>query len=343
MIKKLILHIGAPKTGSSFIQKSLFVNKELLGEFGILYPDILLWHDNSHHYLSLSLRGLEYGDKKIPTFVKTTKHFLSYLDYARSVFSGDIHHVIISTELLFLNLNAEKPNIKKRLERLFKEFDDILICAFFREPVSYIESTFKQSVKDPNDRTSERPWDYYLKRKTLIFYDQIAQSWIDSFPNIKFKKLIYQKEHLINNVYLDLVQYFLYETIENIPFESLRSLTGLKKKTVNPSMEGAALKLKFHLNPKIDSFEENKLLTQFLMKNFNDKTSNYSVFTSHQRAEIIQDFKTFSPGFYKDFDFDNVMKLDYNFSSVSNSRLKTFYTKLEASGQNHLFESLFMT
>ena len=33
------LHIGAPKTGTSAIQKSLFNNRKLLVKHGFIYPD----------------------------------------------------------------------------------------------------------------------------------------------------------------------------------------------------------------------------------------------------------------------------------------------------------------
>jgi hypothetical protein len=36
--RKVILHVGTPKTGTSYLQHVLFKNKRLLGEHGILYP-----------------------------------------------------------------------------------------------------------------------------------------------------------------------------------------------------------------------------------------------------------------------------------------------------------------
>ncbi|MGH1398028.1 MAG: hypothetical protein ACRBCT_02330 [Alphaproteobacteria bacterium] len=40
MKKKLILHIGQSKTGTTSLQYFLHANKEKLSEMGILYPDV---------------------------------------------------------------------------------------------------------------------------------------------------------------------------------------------------------------------------------------------------------------------------------------------------------------
>jgi hypothetical protein len=36
--KRVLLHVGTPKTGTSYLQDVLFRNRELLREHGILYP-----------------------------------------------------------------------------------------------------------------------------------------------------------------------------------------------------------------------------------------------------------------------------------------------------------------
>ena len=38
MTRRVLLHVGAPKTGTSFVQDILFTHRETLRERGILYP-----------------------------------------------------------------------------------------------------------------------------------------------------------------------------------------------------------------------------------------------------------------------------------------------------------------
>ena len=50
------LHIGAPKTGTTLLQRVLFENKERLRNYGIDYPDISL-RGYGHHDLAFLIAG----------------------------------------------------------------------------------------------------------------------------------------------------------------------------------------------------------------------------------------------------------------------------------------------
>jgi hypothetical protein len=52
--KKLYLHIGSGKTGSSYLQNILFTNKDALKNHGYVYPTVCLSNDHSHNKLFLS-------------------------------------------------------------------------------------------------------------------------------------------------------------------------------------------------------------------------------------------------------------------------------------------------
>ena len=58
MTRRVLLHVGAPKTGTSFVQDILFTHRETLRERGILYPADR--HD-SHFLAALDLMELPWG------------------------------------------------------------------------------------------------------------------------------------------------------------------------------------------------------------------------------------------------------------------------------------------
>lgn len=51
-----VIHIGAPKTGTTFLQKVFFLNREILKQQGWLYPDVSL-RGYGHHDLAFLLAG----------------------------------------------------------------------------------------------------------------------------------------------------------------------------------------------------------------------------------------------------------------------------------------------
>ena len=58
MSRKVLLHVGTPKTGTSYLQDVLFRNREVLAEAGIVYPASR--HD-SHFLAALDLMQLPWG------------------------------------------------------------------------------------------------------------------------------------------------------------------------------------------------------------------------------------------------------------------------------------------
>lgn len=58
-MKKLYLHIGPHKTGSTYIQKTFFENREKLASAGLLYPDENIGPQWGHHQLVEQIKGRE--------------------------------------------------------------------------------------------------------------------------------------------------------------------------------------------------------------------------------------------------------------------------------------------
>ena len=136
--KKLYIHIGSPKTGTSAIQKYLNDNKELHEKMGIYYP--------------LIGRSAQLENEK-PFFINGT--FLTYNNYnheeAKKIFlnflKSKFNKMILSEEVLFLDHIYNKKALlflnRKNILNILSKFD-VNIVIFLRLPLQYLCSLWKE-------------------------------------------------------------------------------------------------------------------------------------------------------------------------------------------------------
>jgi hypothetical protein len=108
MSRKVLLHVGTPKTGTSYFQDVLFRNREVLAAAGIAYPASR--HD-SHFLAALDLMQLPWGGLQSDAIG-------AWADLAREVreaFSSGASTAIISHEIL---ATASRAQIGQALESL---------------------------------------------------------------------------------------------------------------------------------------------------------------------------------------------------------------------------------
>lgn len=89
--KRVFFHIGAPKTGTTYLQNVLFQNRDRLAEAGVLYP----YEDQGQSFRSMQdFRGAGWGNQRASEFAGEWEQVAS----AARAWSGDT--VIVSNELL---------------------------------------------------------------------------------------------------------------------------------------------------------------------------------------------------------------------------------------------------
>lgn len=135
MTKKLFLHIGTQKTGSSYLQHMLRVNSRRLRDKGIAYQAF------SEDYVSSGN-----GDGLIAAIraIQALPDFQGTLDR----YFADCQTAIVSSELLYsTGLSPEGPGWRFLLQRLRECGIQVEVIAFFRNPVDYLRSAYSQSVK----------------------------------------------------------------------------------------------------------------------------------------------------------------------------------------------------
>ncbi len=142
--RRLILHAGTPKTGTSSLQWHLGERREALAEQGFWYPEAEKKGEPKHQRLvALSMCEDE------PAFIE-------YCERSLQGMPDHIHSIILTTEGLFNHWRDFSPKAKARLRALASLFD-VELCVWFREPESFAASLYMQYIKNPAPTDSDTP------------------------------------------------------------------------------------------------------------------------------------------------------------------------------------------
>lgn len=138
--RRLILHVGTPKTGTTGLQRYLYSQRDAMAREGIWYPPpstTQKYNKRSqpkHQQLVLMLR------------TANEEGFLRYVQEALRDMPASTHTVIMTTEGMYHHWWDYTPRmlgILRHLANLF-EFE---MCVWFREPVSFAASWYIEFLK----------------------------------------------------------------------------------------------------------------------------------------------------------------------------------------------------
>jgi len=227
----VIIHIGAPKTGTSAIQNFLLSNRKILEKYGYYYPPHGKDMNNisgGHSNLGLSLMNEEYD--------KAHNIYNTYLNEAKE-------------KNLTLLLSAESfYNHASKLKKITGS-ESIKIIAFKRDPIESLFSNYNQSVKRHFQTTTLPQFckNILTKNKNLSLTSEVLEKWKEYFDTKNIKILEYNKN------------LFIKKSIEETFLESIgmqrKQISNIKPKAkniVNKSYTTAALELKRVLNYVLD-------------------------------------------------------------------------------------------
>lgn len=153
----IVLHIGAPKTGSTAIQDFLSAARADLLELGILVPETG-WRDGAgHSEFRRSMNKTSDGDLDMERVrAEMNQHF----DWPG--------HVLISCEMIW----SVPP---KGAFRYYPKLKDATIVFYMREQVSMIESHYSQKLKGGRECRSFR--EFFEAEKEAYDYIEMFQRW----------------------------------------------------------------------------------------------------------------------------------------------------------------------
>ncbi len=192
--KKLFIHIGQHKTGSSSIQKALIENKKILEKNSISYfrsnPDNTI---GSNVNPWIQPNKLKYC-KDVGKIIQLHKFALEL-----SKLSGNV--IISSESFSWVNDNDELMRLK---EQLNKYFNEIIIIVYLRRQDSHVVSHSQEEAKQGGDINEfgfflsgntampkyHKDYDYYLN------YNNRLSTWADIFGNSEIIIRVFEKKHL---------------------------------------------------------------------------------------------------------------------------------------------------
>ena len=199
---KIALHIGAHKTGTTTIQRTLYLNSAALLKHGFYYHSSDPEHFN-HHVIAA---GLKRGTKN-ETREWAVAALLAHIDQAAA---ADCHTCILSSEMFVEG--ADTVLIREILTG-----HTLQIIAYLRRPDELIASAHNQVVREPNRRwpraIDERPYPYDPS------YWDVLSNWLATFGPAEMTLAPFDEKQWANE---NLVEDFLQMVglTENVILES---------------------------------------------------------------------------------------------------------------------------
>lgn len=203
--KKLTLHIGTEKTGSSSIQNFIKTNQRLLKESGLEIPTTL--GDGIHYKLQLMANSDEFQDdflrnlglhqdmdKRKRTIEQWRKDFKNEINNSKA------KNWIISCETLHSRLTTEGEIEKLRtiLEPLFEVID---ILVYLRNPVELMASRASEYVKCGFILETPKPEEQ--KGFDICNHELTIKTWRNKIGQGEFMPRLFDKSFLKNKDLID--------------------------------------------------------------------------------------------------------------------------------------------
>ena len=145
-MKKIFLHVGQYKTGTTALQKYLLESMEYLETQGIFFCSAYRYL-KSRKYLAPNgsfYFGLNFVDKKMDWIdYKTEEISLVFEKTLQDIENTTCPNVLISTEHLF---DTTTENLEKLRDSLISISNDVYVVLYLRDLIQYVNSSYIQRV-----------------------------------------------------------------------------------------------------------------------------------------------------------------------------------------------------
>lgn len=186
---KLTLHIGTPKTASTYLQNICAANPEWLAGHGILYPDlksptpnhITLYYASAKNIHDFARDfGLQSQEDVLAFRDELSEHIRRQIETA----PRGIDTMLMSSENLTGNLIGA-PGVQSLHEMLAPLFDEIRVIVYLRRQDDAILSMYGEFMRRGfSDDTFDAFMTRALGKATptpYLYYKRVLDMWIDAF------------------------------------------------------------------------------------------------------------------------------------------------------------------
>ena len=270
-MKKLILHVGHGKTGSSYLQSIFVLNRDLLEQMGIDYPTHMTDHLAAKGWMTAgNANNLDLGQNFV---FKTDK-------------------ILLSSESLYTKLLFHYP---EQLVALLERYD-FEVVFYIRNILDYAVSKWGQAVKrdgifhDVNTYLSSDTMRHGLNLDT---YTKCVLMWIEKSKQLGFKLKIRNYSVCKDNLVEDFFTHFL--DAEHL----IKDIKYPDSQVINRSFSNSEYEIQRLLNVLYGQ-KNSKYFSDFLVNNFPDvkpldvkiNQSTYDHITRGdlQKLQVINDF-----------------------------------------------------
>jgi hypothetical protein len=205
--KKLILHIGCEKTGSTSIQNTLALNRDhLFNTYGIYYPKSL--GEKNHTKLAIYCCN---SDKNLSRFLKSGQSIEEFRAELLDAFNVEIEAIPAQTVIIsceWLHPRMREVDEFERLKSLFSDlFDEVTILVYLRRQDKLVTSLYSTSLRAGNHHRFS--FKKYLKDNKLPYalnFLAIYQNWQRNLSPSVIELRVFDKRYLYQQ---DVVKDFL--------------------------------------------------------------------------------------------------------------------------------------
>ena len=257
---KLILHAGTPKSGTTSLQVYLDKKQQKLRGRGILYPNRFHNpHAPKHQWFERNL-----VQTNPENLLENFKNVLSHVDQ-------NTHTIVLSSEGIYNRWWDFPEESRALLGELNKRFE-INVWVWFREPLAFIESYYKQCIRNP-----QMP-NIPCYGKDLTFAEMLNDSWFTR--HLDYLGFIYNCQSLFGE---NTIRAFKYDRSneENDIVQTVSEILGFATPHDNPtprknsSLNAAATEIQRVINRyQLKAKDKDKVIPH--LKELNQVLSTYS-------------------------------------------------------------------
>ncbi len=255
---KLIIHAGTPKTGTTSLQTYLDKKQHKLRGKGILYPHNLEKLQNTsapkHQWFEKNLVSIN-----LERFLENFKNIISQV-------KKDTHTIILSSEGIY-NYWWDFPDASKEFLCALSKLFDTEVWVWFREPLVFIESYYKQCIRNPQVESNP------CYGKDLSFAEMLNIEWFAQHLNYQgfvteCQALFGKSSVLVFKYQGDVVQEVIHKLGLATPYDN-------PTPRQNKSLNNASIKLLRTINGYDIKAKDKELLMSHL-KEINGILENYA-------------------------------------------------------------------